>query len=134
LQLLNNADALYRRNRSGVHFSVQVSGDDRSGRIRRSLESLFERYDFVTMPQNAAYLVSAAISGQEEQTAVGPFVRAGISLRVRDRSGSTILSYNKNYPRVSHSTVEGAYSRAFGVIERDLEENFIRELAALLGG
>ncbi|MDR1785261.1 MAG: hypothetical protein LBR23_02175 [Spirochaetaceae bacterium] len=131
--LLAQVDSALRAARRGVSFTVRVTGADSSGQIQRALESLFERYDFVTEGDGGIYTVTAAVSGQEEGTSVGVFVRCGVTVRVRDPDRRTLLSYSKNYPRVSHNTAAEAYTRAYAGIERDLEENFVKKLAGLFG-
>jgi len=78
------------------------------------------------------YQVSVKLNMNEEKGTEYFFVRPGLTVNI-ERSGKTLFSYSKNYPRASHTTNDGAYNRAIIAVENDLKENFIRQLTASIG-
>lgn len=125
----------YRAIRDGLSFSVSVRGPDTAGRIDRVLRDLLEDAGYVVGGGSGGqYTVSARLSLEEETTdSGGNFVTPGITVRV-ERGGKALFSYSKNYERSgSRSSMNNALQRAFTEVERDLEENFMRELTALFG-
>jgi hypothetical protein len=68
----------------------------------------------------------------EENQPPAIFVRPGITIRI-EREGNAIFSYSKNYQRNGSQNRDNVYSRAFNAIEKDLEENFMVNLTALIG-
>jgi hypothetical protein len=110
-----------------------MSGPENSGRVERKLAALFEDNGFVVTSVPAMYTVNARLTAEEETNNAGNFVTPGITVRV-GRDGRTLFSYSKNYERSGHRTsMNTAYTRALMEVERDLEENFIRQFIAMLG-
>jgi hypothetical protein len=86
----------------------------------------------ITVGNTAAYSVTANLTVANEELPAGLFLRPGIVVSV-ERSGKALFSYSKNYPRYGHKTRDGALNRMFMAIEKDLEENFITGLIAMIG-
>ena len=124
----------YRGKRDGLRFSVTVQSPENSGRLERKLNALLEDSGYAVESGGGSYTLSARLSGEETINDVGNFVTPGVTIRLM-REGKTLFSYTKTYGRSSHrASMSAAYTRALIEIERDLEENFMRELSALLGG
>ncbi|MDR2499856.1 MAG: hypothetical protein LBD37_02090 [Treponema sp.] len=126
--------ANYRAKRDGLRFTVTAQSPENSGRLERKLNALLENHGYVTASGGGSYTLSARLAGEELINDVGNFVTPGVTIRL-EREGRALFSYTKTYGRSSHRTsMAAAYTRALLEIERDLEENFMRELSALLGG
>jgi hypothetical protein len=132
LAAVQRVRSAYRAIQNGLSFSIQVEGPDIQGRIGRKLGELLESAGYTASPAYGGYSLIVRLSVPEEHLEAGVFVRPGITLRI-ERRGGVLFSYNKNYPRSGYPTLEGAYNRAFAVIERDMEDTFIRRFTAMLG-
>ncbi|MDR0450301.1 MAG: hypothetical protein LBH26_03455 [Treponema sp.] len=122
----------YRALRGGLTFSVAVNGPDTTGRLTRTLRRLLEDNGYVISSQNPRYTVTARFSAIEEPGQTRTFITPGITVRI-EGSGSTIFSYAKNYDRVASRDLTRAYGLAINTVEKDLEQNFITQLTAMLG-
>jgi len=129
---IGNIRTKYRSFRDSISFGIQASGADNSNRIELTLRELFEQQGFVISSKNPMYQVSVKLNMNEEKGTEYFFVRPGLTVSV-ERSGKTLFSYSKNYPRVSHTTNDGAYNRAIIAVEKDLRENFIKQLTVSIG-
>jgi hypothetical protein len=110
-----------------------VRSPDNSGRVERRLAALLEDNGFVVASVPAMYTLNVRLTAEEETNNAGNFVTPGITLRL-ERDGKTLFSYSKNYERSGHRTsMNTAYTRAIMGVEKDLEENFIRQFTAMLG-
>jgi hypothetical protein len=123
----------YRARRGKLGFSLQVQGPDTHGRIERRLGELLEHAGFALSASGGPYTMNVQLSLPHETLPAGIFVRPGIALRL-ERDGKTFFSYSKNYERCGGRTLEAAYSRAFTLIEQDLEKNFMERFTAVTGG
>jgi hypothetical protein len=129
---IGNLRTKYRSLRDSLSFGIQASGADDSGRIELTLRELFEQQGFVINSRNPMYQASVKLNMNEEKGTEYFFMRPGLTVSV-ERSGKTLFSYSKNYPRSSHTTLEGAYNRGIIAVEKDLKENFIKQLTASIG-
>jgi hypothetical protein len=129
---IGNIRTKYRSLRDSLSFGVQASGADNSGRVELTLRELFEQQGFVISYQNPMYQASVKLTLNEEKGTEYFFVRPGLTVSV-ERSGKTLFSYSKNYSRVSHTTLDGAYSRGIIAVEKDLKDNFIKQFTASIG-
>jgi hypothetical protein len=130
---LQHVRSAYRDKHGGLSFSVNANNADSSGRVERALRNLLEKSGYITTGGNAAaYTVTANLTVADEELPAGLFLRPGIVVSV-ERSGKALFSYSKNYPRYGHKTRDGALNRMFMAIEKDLEENFITGLIAMIG-
>jgi hypothetical protein len=129
---IGNIRTKYRSLRDSLSFGVQASGAETSGRIELTLRELFEQQGFIISSRNPMYQVSVKLAMNEEKGTEYFFVRPGLTVSV-ERSGKALFSYSKNYPRSSHTTPDGAYNRAIIAVEKDLKENFIKQLTASIG-
>jgi hypothetical protein len=125
--------SLYRSKRGALLFSVTTNGTDSTGRVERTLEQLLEGAGYTITGGGAPYTVSARLTVNEEALSSGVFFRSGIAVRI-ERENRALFSYSRNYPRYGHQSRDGALNRMFMAIEKDLEENFIPKLTAMLGG
>ena len=124
----------YRAKKDGLRFAVAVQSPENSGRLERKLNALLENSGYVVASGGGSYTLSARLAGEEMINSAGNFVTPGVTIRL-EREGKTLFSYTKTYGRSSHRTsMANAYTRALIEIERDLDENFMREFSALLGG
>jgi hypothetical protein len=143
--LLNSARKItggYTGLRSQVSFDVRVDSD-RDGRVKRKVSEILAK-NYSVSPNNALYIITGHLSYSEEQLPAGFFVRASIELALQRNpqqpSGGGPYSeksvfYTKTYPRQgSMRSWDQAYNAAALKIEKDLEENFIEEFTAFLGG
>lgn len=133
LDRLRGVSSRYRTKRESLTFGVRVSGGDSSGRIARKLKELFEQRGYVVNERTPRYRVSAALIMNEEDGSAYIFIRPGIQLGIEGAAGKVLFSYSKNYQKVGHQTIAGAYNRALLAIEQDLQENFMEELTAMTG-
>jgi hypothetical protein len=122
----------YRAGRDSLRFTVRVEGPDTAGRIERTLQELLEGGGYITTLQNPQYTVAARLTAAEEAGRTRVSIRAGIAVRI-ERDGSALFSYTQNYEPVASGDRDRAYSLAFIAIEKDLAENFITKLTAMLG-
>jgi hypothetical protein len=123
----------YRVKKDGLNFAIRVNSPENSGRVERRLAALLEDNGFVVAPAPAMYMLNVRLTAEEETNNAGNFVTPGITVRV-ERDGRTLFSYSRNYDRSGHRTsMNTAYTRAIMEVERDLEENFIRQFTAMLG-
>jgi hypothetical protein len=103
-------------------------------RISVKLREVLQGYGFTITDRNPVYTVNLRVSTTEEKTPAIFFVRSAVDAEILLSADRTVLfSYNRSLPRYGHATMEGAYGRAYLNIERDLEDNFIRELNAVFG-
>jgi hypothetical protein len=124
----------YRVKKDGLRFTVAVKSPEDSGRLERKLNALLENSGYVVASGGGSYTLSAHLTGEEMKNSAGNFVTPGLTIRL-EREGNTLFSYTKTYGRSSHRTdMTSAYTRALIEIERDLDENLMREFSALLGG
>ncbi|MDR2374977.1 MAG: hypothetical protein LBD96_00910 [Treponema sp.] len=134
LALIQELRSAYRTRRAGLSFGVSVTSPESPARLERKLQQLLETMGAAVTTRNPLYMVSAVLSADEGSNMAGYYVRPGISIRV-ERGGEALFSYGKNYERFNNlSSTSGAYNRAFIAIEKDLEENFITQFAAMIGG
>jgi hypothetical protein len=134
LALIQELRSAYRLRRTGLSFGISVTSPESPQRLERKLQQLLETLGAAVTTRNPLYMVSAVLSAEEGTNATGHYVRPGISIQV-ERNGEPLFSYGKNYNRfASMSSLGGAYSRAFLTIEKDLEENFITQFSAMMGG
>lgn len=132
LAVIVNTSSKYRKLRESLSFGIQVFGVDSSGRIERKLRDLFEQQGFTTSMTQSRYHISARLTMTEETSPTFVFVRPGLTVSV-ENAGRVLFSYSKNYPRTGHQSFEGACLRSFPVIEKDLEENFMKQFAGVIG-
>jgi len=132
LNQIQNIRSQYRKKRDGLTFSINSNDTDSTGRIERKLQELLEANGCAVTVRNPLYEVSVRLNMTEENMDAGIFIRSGITVRI-EREGNALFSYSKNYQRYGHQTRNGAYNRALMAIEKDLEENFAVNLAALIG-
>jgi len=129
---IGNIRTKYRSLRDSLSFGIQSSGADTSERVELTLRELLEQQKFTVSRQNPMYQVNVKLNLNEEKGTEYFFVRPGIAISI-ERSGKTLFSYGKNYSRVSHTTLNGAYSRAIIAVEKDLKDNFMGQLTASIG-
>jgi hypothetical protein len=129
---IQNLRSSYRTRRDGLTFTVTANAPDETMRVERKLQELLEDNGYIITARNPQYTVSIRLTMTEENPEAGLFVRSGIIVRI-ERGGKALFSYSKNYQRYGHNTREGAYNRAFMAIEKDLDENFISKLTAMVG-
>jgi hypothetical protein len=138
LALIQELRSAYRSRRAGLSFDISVTSPESPGRLERKLQQLLETIGASVSPRNPLYTVSAVLSADEGANAAGHYVRLGLSIRIERNgaaSGAALFSYGKNYDRFNNlSSLSGAYNRAFLAIEKDLEENFITQFSAMIGG
>jgi hypothetical protein len=133
VERLQRVRSAYRVKHGGLSFWVNANNADSAGRVERALRNLLEDKGYITAGGNAAaYSVTANLTVKDEELPAGLFLRPGIVVRV-ERAGKALFSYSKNYPRYGHKTRDGALNRMFMAIEKDLEENFITGLIAMIG-
>jgi hypothetical protein len=134
LAAIQEARSAYRSKRGGLSFTVALDGPANAVRVERKIQQLLEGRGYVVTARNPLYTVQARLSGEEGGGDGGYYVRPGIDIRI-ERDGTTLFSYAKTYDRFTNlSSVSGAYTRAFREIEKDLEERFITQFAAMIGG
>jgi hypothetical protein len=131
LDKIQSISSRYRTLRDSISFSLTSNAPDTTGPLERSLQELLEKNGYVTT-NKGLYTVSLRFTPTQETNDRGIFVRSGLVVRV-ERNNRALFSYSKNYPRYGHLTLEGAYNRVFLEIGKDLEENFIAKLNAMLG-
>jgi hypothetical protein len=133
LNQIQDLRSAYRTVRDGLTFGVRANAADDGERITRFLEALLEDNGYVITSRNPQYSLVVRLTVTEEAYDTGMFVRPGIVIRL-ERNGKSLFSYSQNYDRYGHRSRDGAYNRAYIAIEKDLEENFMTKLAAMIGG
>jgi hypothetical protein len=134
LVLIEELRSAYRSRRAGLSFGIRVTSPESSGRVERKLQQLLEGIGAAVSASNPLYMVSATLSAEEGTTTAGYVVRPGLTIRI-ERVGQAVFSYGKSYNRFTGlNSIGGAYNRALLAIEKDLEENFIAQLSAMLDG
>jgi hypothetical protein len=132
---IQNVRSQYRAKRDGLTFrviSTQRNSAERNGRIERKIQELLEANGCIVTAQSPLYEVQVILDMAEENQPPMIFIRSGISIFIV-REDNDIFSYSKNYQRNGSQNRDNAYNRAFIAIEKDLEENFMVNLAALIG-
>jgi hypothetical protein len=72
------------------------------------------------------------ISMDEENLPKGIFFRSSVNIEV-NQGNNNIFTYSKTLPRYGHQNKAGAISKNHLEIERDIEENFIKEFRKTTG-
>ena len=125
--LIQEVRSRYRANRERMSFNVDINADI-SGRVGRKMQQLLESMGFIVNRRNSQYIVYIDLDMPEEVFSGGVFVRPGITIQV-ERDDNVIHSYSKNYSRYDNRQLNIAARD----IEKDLEENFLTQLTALIG-
>jgi hypothetical protein len=126
-------DDAIEKYRASLTASVAVNRDQYQ-RIKGKLSELLEARGFTITDRNPVYAVTLTVQTEEEPAPAYQFVRSSVDIQIAlTKTKAVVFSYHKNLPRYGHSSLEGAYNRAYLNIEEDLEGNFIKEFNLVFG-
>jgi hypothetical protein len=114
-----------------MNAAAQGTEDDRAfaERIGRRVQEVLEEagFTFAAGGAKARYTVTVGTTQAREEYEAGLFIRAALEIRI-EGAGKPLFSYTKNYDRMGHRTLSGAYNRAALHIEKDLEAHLVGAL------
>ncbi len=111
-----------------MNFSIfAVQGDDKYTSLYNTISSVLEQNGFVYSLSDAEYKVFVEIIFSEENYSAGPFVRPTLKIAITNSNGDGVYTYSKAYPKTGADTMETAYTRALYKVQKDVEENFLKE-------
>jgi hypothetical protein len=103
-------------------------------RVGRKMNEILQARGFTMVNSRPAYIVSVQVTTSEEETPTAKFVRPALDVKISLASKKAVVfSYTKNFSRSGHSSMDGAYGRAYLNMESDLEENFVNEFYRVFG-
>ncbi len=130
LEIINRINENLISYKKNLSFSLSYT-DERCRSIADAISSIFEENGYVYSEKGGAYTVYLDFAFEEEQYAVGPFVRPSGKIEIKNSAGEPVYSYSKAYKRAGAKTVDSAYTRAIFKIKNDLKENFLKEYREL---
>ncbi|MDR2446314.1 MAG: hypothetical protein LBD58_03335 [Treponema sp.] len=118
-------------------FALMVPANEAAERIALKVKSLLQDAGFSETWNNPGYYVTVKVTLKEEKFPAVFAIRPSIDIKIEPPMGANAgesASYSKTLPLSSSGTrLEMAQSRAYNDLEKDLEENFIKNIAKKLG-
>ena len=114
--------------KKNITFSVVLSEtEQRYDPLFATICATLEKRGYVYSHENATYTVNVAISAIEEIYDVGLFVRPSIMIIIQSKTGTSVYTYSKTFPRMSSKTLEQTYTRVVSKLKSDIEEYFLAD-------
>jgi hypothetical protein len=118
-----------------TRLTARVEGLSTHERVARKLSAVLQKQNFIITKDEPSYIVSFTVDETEEYSGRYIGLRAGFEvLMKRTADGEAVFSYTpaSPIPLQKHLRFDGARSQVHQAIEKDLDENFIREFNAAL--
>lgn len=130
--ILNAENKIVKLKQNSVVF-VNVQGDS-SSRIKTKIEEVFNENGFVVSEsekEKSFYFANANVAVKAEKSANGEIFSCypQISISVKTIGGKTVFSFATQIEKVASYTKESCERMAFSKVEKEIEENFIKNLS-----